>query len=370
MYRSIMLVLIAALLAPMALGGSDQAVLEYREKVQALEKGDVPGHYLLGLWCKQQGLVGEARLQFGKVISLEPDHRGARRELGYERSEGRWLAHDEAMRAKGLVLHEGAWMLPEEVERILLPITEREQMKAEQARVRKLLRTMQKGGPRVERMAVKALDGIEDRYKVEPMSYALRYPTENVRLFVAEELGRIKDKRAIRPLIYRSLVDPSEGVRDAALTSVANFGDPNAIAPYIKALGSGNQSLRINAVKAVGHLGDIRGVEYLVYHLSAHGGGVGTSSHIYLANQLSFVQDFDVEVAQTAFIADPIVGIIQEGQILDVRVLATTREADILERRVIRSSLKKLTNEDFGEDAVAWGKWWVKNKEDLLAESN
>jgi general secretion pathway protein D len=42
-------------------------------------------------------------------------------------------------------------------------------------------------------------------------------------------------------------------------------------------------------------------------------------ANITLINQLSFIQDFDVEVAQTAFIADPIVGIIQDGLTLDVR---------------------------------------------------
>ena len=41
-------------------------------------------------------------------------------------------------------------------------------------------------------------------------------------------------------------------------------------------------------------------------------------ANITLINQLTFIQDFDVEVAQTAFIADPIVGIIQDGVVLDV----------------------------------------------------
>jgi type II secretory pathway component GspD/PulD (secretin) len=41
-------------------------------------------------------------------------------------------------------------------------------------------------------------------------------------------------------------------------------------------------------------------------------------ANITLINQLSFIQDFDVEVAQTAFIADPIVGVIQDGLVLDV----------------------------------------------------
>ena len=35
--------------------------------------------------------------------------------------------------------------------------------------------------------------------------------------------------------------------------------------------------------------------------------------------QISYVQDFDVEVAQTSFIADPVIGVIQEGVVLDVR---------------------------------------------------
>jgi type II secretory pathway component GspD/PulD (secretin) len=42
-------------------------------------------------------------------------------------------------------------------------------------------------------------------------------------------------------------------------------------------------------------------------------------ANITLINQVSFIQDFDVEVAQTAFIADPIVGVIQDGLVLDVQ---------------------------------------------------
>ena len=42
-------------------------------------------------------------------------------------------------------------------------------------------------------------------------------------------------------------------------------------------------------------------------------------ANLTVVNQLSYIQDFDVEVAQTSFIADPIVGIIQDGLTLDVR---------------------------------------------------
>jgi general secretion pathway protein D len=42
-------------------------------------------------------------------------------------------------------------------------------------------------------------------------------------------------------------------------------------------------------------------------------------ANLTVVNQLSYIQDFDVEVAQTSFIADPIIGIIQDGLSLDVR---------------------------------------------------
>ena len=228
---------------------------------------------------------------------------------------------------------------------------------------------MNKGDPKVERIATRALAGIEDRCKVEPLTYALRYPAENVRAFAARELGRIGDRRALRPLIHRSLLDASEPVRDAALASVKMFNDPNILAPYVNALFSESPVLQANGARAIGDLGDIRGVYYLIYKYSAHGGG-HTRSHIYNATQLSFIQDFDVEVAQTAFIADPIVGILQEGQVLDVRVIATSGEGTIIERRVVRRSLAKLTGEDFGDDVTAWTKWWNDNKGRLLAANN
>lgn len=42
-------------------------------------------------------------------------------------------------------------------------------------------------------------------------------------------------------------------------------------------------------------------------------------SYVSVLNQVSFLQDFDVDVANTAFIANPEIGVIQEGVVLDVR---------------------------------------------------
>jgi len=57
-------------------------------------------------------------------------------------------------------------------------------------------------------------------------------------------------------------------------------------------------------------------------------------ANLSVLNQVSFVQDFDVEVAQTAFIADPVIGIVQDGIVLDVRpTVSNDRQFVTLEMR-------------------------------------
>ena len=42
-------------------------------------------------------------------------------------------------------------------------------------------------------------------------------------------------------------------------------------------------------------------------------------ANLTLVNQIGYVKDYDVEVAQTAFIADPLIDVVQDGLTLDVR---------------------------------------------------
>jgi hypothetical protein len=123
--------------------------------------------------------------------------------------------------------------------------------------------------------------------------------------------------------------------------------------------------VRAAAADAIGRSGNIKGVALLVYSLEAHGGG--PRSYIYAANQLSFIQDFDVEVAQTAFIADPQVGVLQDGAVLDVKVASSEWYSTRVERHAIGRALHALTGADLGEDAKAWRAWMKDNRAKLLA---
>ena len=59
--------------------------------------------------------------------------------------------------------------------------------------------------------------------------------------------------------------------------------------------------------------------------------------NLSVLNQVAYVQDFNVEIAQAASIADPIVNIVQDGVTLDVRpVVSADRRFITLELRPAR----------------------------------
>ena len=68
---------------------------KYQKKAAKVADRDTRGHYQLGLWCKKAGLEDRARKHFEKVTLLDPDHAGARRNLGYVRYRGQWMTAEE-----------------------------------------------------------------------------------------------------------------------------------------------------------------------------------------------------------------------------------------------------------------------------------
>ncbi len=94
---------------------TDDPLKEFEQKRRAAT--DVRAYYELALWARDKGLGTKAGDLLRRVILLEPDHEGARKALGYERVEGKWLQGDELMVAKGFVRHEGRWLRRETAER-------------------------------------------------------------------------------------------------------------------------------------------------------------------------------------------------------------------------------------------------------------
>ena len=319
-------------------------------------------HYLLGVFARDNGLAAEARTEFKDAVAADPAHEAAHLALGEVRSGDQWLSHEEAMDVKGLVRRGGAWILKEEAAILDLPAQEKARRVEEQEKARKFLRTYGSSDGAARTYAASALSGLEDKYKLEPLAWALRSKSADLRKFAAGELGRIGDRRGLRPLVWRALHDPDETVRKASVAAAKAIGDENLLAPLVAGMWSANQQVRTNAVQAVSETSIPIGVKYLVYRYEAHG---GSTQRVYYTNirQVSFIQDFDVEVAQTAFIADPIVGTIQEGLVLDVQVIATSVVGEFVEREVVHMALRKMTGATgVKNEPGAWAAWWKEHR--------
>ncbi|MBI2901193.1 MAG: hypothetical protein HYY17_13500 [Planctomycetes bacterium] len=76
------------------------------------------GHFKLGQWCKEQGLLWQAREEWKVAVGIDPAHEAAHKALGDERRKGEWVSFEQIQKEKGLELFEGRWLKPAEIERI------------------------------------------------------------------------------------------------------------------------------------------------------------------------------------------------------------------------------------------------------------
>lgn len=87
---------------------------EFNARKAKLAAADVAGHWRLAKWARAKGLESSAVAEAETVLALEPSHPAAHEFLGHELHEGKWLPHDEVMKAKGFLDYRGRWVSREE----------------------------------------------------------------------------------------------------------------------------------------------------------------------------------------------------------------------------------------------------------------
>lgn len=110
---------------------------EFRELV-ATADGSATAQQLYDLarWAKENGLPKYYREFLQKTLERDPDHEFARRELGYQLYNGKWMTLPEVMLAKGFILFEGKWVTPSERELIVAERLREKQRREEDRRKR------------------------------------------------------------------------------------------------------------------------------------------------------------------------------------------------------------------------------------------
>ncbi len=189
------------------------------------------------------------------------------------------------------------------------------------------------------------------------------------RTFACVALRRLFPDGAIGPMAVHAVLDPAIDVRDEAILGLRAANDAKACGMLVQALANPSGLVRGNAIDAIGRAGYREGVEPLINLMIAAsaaaasgGGGGGVRSNLFIGLQTTYVQDFNVQIAQGASIADPIIGALQTGVVFDVTVGGVSNIPITTEVWDAALALTRLTGERIGADPQAWEKWWKANR--------
>ena len=365
---AVLALLITAVVAGPVRAGDPAARTELEKRFAALDKEDVTAAYKLALELEAAGAVDLARKAYEIVVGIERDHRAARRALGFEQIDGAWLKGDALYRAKGFVHHQDRWMTSQEFAEATRPQREAAEQRAGEQRVLGLLAMVASEDPERVAKARRLMAVTDDRFKLAPLAKAMRCRPTSLRVYAAEELGRLGDPLAVPALLKSTTHDQKKDVRRAAAAALKDIGEPSTVHPLGRALNSRFLQVRVNAAEALGQLGDELAYAYVIKRWE---GRSGDFPRVYFSTvrQISYIQDFDVEVAQTSFIADPIVGVLQEGVVQAVKIHATEQTFYTVERPAYNAALAALAGTDIGKEKLRpWMDFWRTNKERLLDE--
>ena len=366
--RLLLVALLGLLALPASTGfAGEDGRSDWEQRVEKLDKSDARAAFALALQLEAKGHTDLAQKAYEIVIGIEPEHRAARRALGYELINDRWARGDDRMRAKGLVRHLERWMTKEEFAEATRPQREAAEQKAGELRVLHLLAKVTSADEEVATQSRRKLALEDRRFKLAPMAQALRCEPPELRIYAAQELARLGDTLAAPALLKRAVYDKSAKVREQVVLALKSFDLPSTVHPLGRALWSRSEDVRVHAAEALGTLGDEMGMGYLTRKWE---GRSGDFPRVYFSQvrQISYIQDFDVEVAQTSFIADPIVGVIQEGVVQAVKIHATEQSFTYKEQTAVKGALKKLAGDDLGDKAAPWSQFWRKNGSRLMDE--
>ncbi len=312
----------------------ERDVLERSRALLATARRGEPAQRLMAAdWMLREGLADEALRELEALLELDPDHAGVLRML---------QAPPVPLAAPG-----SSSQAPLDALRSL----------ARRPRV-------------VQELGIVALGRRGDREALdEALNRALHSPASSVRAVAGLALRRLRTGERSRELLARAVLDSSEDVRTQAALALRDAREEALLLPLVRALGSEHASVRSNAAEAMGVMGYAAAVEPLISRLSTlsapqsgGGGWRAPAANIFVGRQVAYVQDYDVEVAQFASIADPQINVALEGSVLDVRVIGVSEYTVAVESRRIRTALGKLTGAQPGSSNRSWLEWWEQNK--------
>ena len=228
--------------------------LEY-EKIRRHFPDTVAGQIELAEWCKEHKLPKERKRHLARVIELDPEHREARRLLGYYFLEGEWKTTEQVMRDRGMVKGpQGKWYFPQEIELL-------EQHRAEELRLKEWRQNIRRWREWLDtERAGEAVDhfrAIQDSFAITALSESLaEEPNPERRKLYLGALANIGAVGAIRELAKAAMRDENEDVRLTALELMEQDPPSEAIDLFLDGLRDKDNNVVNRAAVGLAHMND------------------------------------------------------------------------------------------------------------------
>jgi len=221
----------------------------------------------------------------------------------------------------------------------------------------------------VRAIVARVLGKIGNTLAVPPLIVALKDENECVRRETADALGELKDPNAVGPLI-EVLKDETTniGIDWRAARALGKIGMP-ALERVTELLSHESATVRERAVEALGEMGK-PALEYVIAALKKDKNAPVRKKAIYALMKIDSdraveplivaLKDEDADVRKSAAVAfrDDF----HDTRAIEPLIAALDNENKDV-REVAAYALKKITEEDFGQDRAKWREWWQKNKD-------
>jgi hypothetical protein len=224
------------------------------EKFALHRKDTVKDHWIVAEWCRERRLTRQRETHLRRILELDGDHDEARRALGYELADGRWLTRDELMKQRGRVKHNGRWMLPQAVKLL---------------QQRETQKNLEQGWFTKVRLWHGWLDGskaargrdyllaITDPHAVPALIKAVEAAKDySYKEIFAEALANVGSPAAVEALASYSIEDDDEEFRYFCLELLEKTKPPAAVGIYVRSLGSKDNRHVNRAALGLGMMGD------------------------------------------------------------------------------------------------------------------
>jgi hypothetical protein len=235
---------------------ASDAETEYR-KLARTAPDTVEGHWKLVEWCRQHKLANESQRHLERILELDPNHAEARNTLGFHQKDGKWMNRDDVMSSRGLVLYEGRYVTPQQVELMQHQKEARTTQADWNKKIDQLRRRLTGRYPDKAAEAHAELLAIKDPEAAETVAAALRREENpDLKRLWLEVISHLNHRAAVDALVHFSLTDPDDDIRHLCVEYLIKSGRPGIAVPYVRTLKDKDNEIVNRSAIALGQIKD------------------------------------------------------------------------------------------------------------------